>query len=65
MRHKPAPRGKATNKGSKPRPPKWPQHLTDPKNTSTANLDKSGFAKVKPALVTQSGPYNRGEGCVG
>ena len=61
---KPA-KGKATNKGHKGIPPKYPQHLTEPKNTSTANLDSHGFAKTKPALVTQSGPYNRGAGLVG
>ena len=61
---KPA-KGKATEKGHKGMPPQYPQHLTDPKNTSTANLDKSGFAKTKPALVSQSGPYNRGAGLAG
>ena len=45
--------------------PKFPQDLKNPKNRSTANLDKSGFAVAKPAMVSQSGPYNRGEGCVG
>ena len=63
--HKLPPKAASNKGGGKGRPPQYPQGLQDDKMRSTAHLDKSGFAKTKPALVTMSGPYNRGQGLAG
>ena len=62
--------GKVSKGGAKAQAPKFPANPPKHPMRASSQLDKSGFAKAKPALAAGnnpqfSGPRNRGEGVVG
>ena len=62
--------GKGSKGGGKAKAPQYPANPPKHPMRASSQLDKSGFAKAKPALAAGnnpqfSGPRNRGEGVVG